>query len=208
MRKSALRARRRSGCKPTEGRDLAGVRWGVPQVTAKILKEKPALALPPLSELLNRPSDATLKRKLRREAEEAKQRAREAARVRKVDDQGRATALGRRKTASARVWLSAVQEGSFSTLLVNGRLWTEYFPNVEHRAKVCPPPSHPPRNRSLAPRGAQPLHACTVQSSHREHRLARVTRSSKRRARAPRRGKIRPTHTRLGYAHLHLRRED
>ena len=124
-----------------------GVWWGAAQVTDAILKKHPALAMPPLTELLNRPSDATLARKARREAEEAKQAEREAARVRMVDAQGRASALGRRKTASARVWLSEVEFGSFSTLRVNGRLWTEYFPNLEHRAKVRP--------RALPPYTAQ-----------------------------------------------------
>jgi ribosomal protein S9 len=60
----------------------------------------------------------------------------QATRVRTVDEHGRATALGRRKTASARVWLSACEAGQFSQLSVNGRLWTEYFPCHEHRQLV------------------------------------------------------------------------
>jgi hypothetical protein len=47
--------------------------WG--QSTNAILEKHPMLAMPPLSELLNRPSDATLARKLRREVAEAKQAA-------------------------------------------------------------------------------------------------------------------------------------
>jgi len=74
-------------------------------------------------------------RAFRREKERAKQEQIAAARVRVVDEQGRAYATGKRKEAIARVW---IQPGD-GTVLVNGRALDLYFPDLTWRAHVLFP---------------------------------------------------------------------
>lgn len=55
--------------------------------------------------------------------------------VRKVDDDGRAYAVGKRKSSVARVWL---REGT-GEVTVNGKHWVQYFPRADHREQVVRP---------------------------------------------------------------------
>eukprot|EP00171_Calliarthron_tuberculosum_P010951 IDg10951t1 len=55
--------------------------------------------------------------------------------LRKVDDDGRAYAVGKRKSSIARVWL---REGS-GEVTVNGKHWVHYFPRADHRDQIARP---------------------------------------------------------------------
>ncbi len=74
-------------------------------------------------------------RAARRETERAKQAQIAAARVRTVDEHGRAYATGKRKEAIARVWI-APGDGIVS---VNGRTLDGYFPDLTWRSHVLYP---------------------------------------------------------------------
>lgn len=56
-----------------------------------------------------------------------------------LDEQGRATAVGRRKTASARVIVTRAREGTVGTFMINGKSLVEYFSQIMHRAKILYP---------------------------------------------------------------------
>lgn len=97
------------------------------------------------------------RKKARRDKEQELQEQVVATRVRKVDDQGRAHGLGKRKTAVARVMIwanqqvaaSSVSEGLEApapviqvvrpTITVNGLPLGEYFRNIFHRSIVLEP---------------------------------------------------------------------
>lgn len=55
--------------------------------------------------------------------------------LRKVDDEGRAFAVGKRKASVARVWL---REGS-GEIIVNNRHWVDYFPRMDQRDQIARP---------------------------------------------------------------------
>jgi small subunit ribosomal protein S9 len=90
--------------------------------------------LPPLDEILSFDPDAEARTE-RREGELAKQHQAAAARVRTVDDQGRAYATGKRKCAVARVWL---QPGT-GAVRVNGRAFDVYFADPGWRSAALYP---------------------------------------------------------------------
>ncbi|MCB0345132.1 MAG: 30S ribosomal protein S9 [Bdellovibrionales bacterium] len=48
-------------------------------------------------------------------------------------------ATGRRKSSSARVYLSPAEEGSDTTFVVNKRVFEEYFPNKMTQKVICQP---------------------------------------------------------------------
>ncbi len=52
-----------------------------------------------------------------------------------LDEQGRAYGTGRRKSASARVWVK-LGDGNFT---VNGQALVDYFPRMEHRMQCLRP---------------------------------------------------------------------
>ena len=71
----------------------------------------------------------------RRQREEALQEETAKARVRIVDDQGRAHGVGKRKTSVARVWL---REGP-GHFMVNRRPYDDYFPSLPRRNDLLAP---------------------------------------------------------------------
>lgn len=91
--------------------------------------------LPPLKELeaLRRERG----KKTSSEAEKERLKLEEAAnvRVRRVDDKGRAYALGRRKCSVAKVWIQP-GDGQF---VVNGKDFDVYFPILDYRAALLRP---------------------------------------------------------------------
>lgn len=91
--------------------------------------------LPPLGDVLASPPGEADERALRRALEAAQQAEAAARRVRLVDGQGRAYATGRRKAASARVW---VRPGS-GRVWVNGGPLDALFASVARRGDVLSP---------------------------------------------------------------------
>lgn len=57
----------------------------------------------------------------------------------KLDQQGRAVAVGHRKTSSARVMVAEAREGTVGQILVNGKPLTETFVNEIYRRRIVYP---------------------------------------------------------------------
>ncbi|KAL8557232.1 hypothetical protein ACS0TY_004611 [Phlomoides rotata] len=91
--------------------------------------------LPPLSEIEETRYEKNTKKSGRAEIERLKQEEAAKARVRKVDEKGRAYGTGRRKCSIARVWL---QPGG-GNFLVNDKEFDVYFPMLDHRAALLRP---------------------------------------------------------------------
>ncbi len=89
---------------------------------------------PELEEILAWDPDAEDKAG-RREREKAMQEETARARVVKIDDQGRAHGVGKRKTSVARVW---IREGP-GHVMVNKRPYDAYFPSIPRRNDVLAP---------------------------------------------------------------------
>ncbi|XP_028798702.1 30S ribosomal protein S9, mitochondrial [Neltuma alba] len=91
--------------------------------------------LPPLREIEDMRYEKSTKKSTRAEIERQKQEEAAKARVRKVDEKGRAYGTGRRKCSVARVW---VQPGD-GKFIVNDKEFDVYFPMLEHRATLLRP---------------------------------------------------------------------
>ncbi|KAI3885488.1 hypothetical protein MKW92_050436 [Papaver armeniacum] len=92
--------------------------------------------LHPLSELKDMPKNEKSARKsTNAEIERRKQEEVAKARVRQVDDKGRAYGTGRRKCSIARVWVQP-GDGRFS---INDKSFDVYFPILDHRAAILRP---------------------------------------------------------------------
>ena len=91
--------------------------------------------LPPLSQIEDERYERTLKKSSRYELEIQKQEDAAKARVRKVDDKGRAYGTGKRKCSIARVWIQP-GEGKF---IINDKEFDVYFPVLDHRAALIRP---------------------------------------------------------------------
>lgn len=91
--------------------------------------------LPPLSEIEEKRYEKNTKKSGRAEIERLKQKEAAKARVRKVDEKGRAYGTGRRKCSIARVWL---QPGG-GNFVVNDKEFDVYFPMLDHRAALLRP---------------------------------------------------------------------
>lgn len=93
------------------------------------------LGLPPLRELEDRAIAKLNATSNRSEIEKRKQEEIANARVKQVDEKGRAYGTGKRKCSIARVW---VQPGS-GNFLVNDKEFDVYFPILDHRADLLQP---------------------------------------------------------------------
>ncbi|CAJ2672492.1 unnamed protein product [Trifolium pratense] len=91
--------------------------------------------LPPLSDIENIRYEKNTKKSTRAEIERLKQEEAAKARVKQVDDKGRAYGTGRRKCSIARVW---VQPGD-GKFMVNDKEFDVYFPMLDHRATLLRP---------------------------------------------------------------------
>ncbi|KAL9226974.1 hypothetical protein vseg_002726 [Gypsophila vaccaria] len=91
--------------------------------------------LPPLSEIEDERYSKTLRKSSRYEMELQKQEDAANARVRKVDEKGRAYGTGKRKCSIARVWIQP-GEGKFC---INDKEFDVYFPMLDHRAALLRP---------------------------------------------------------------------
>ncbi|XP_054819320.1 30S ribosomal protein S9, mitochondrial [Prosopis cineraria] len=91
--------------------------------------------LPPLRVIEDMRYEKSIKKSTRAEIERQKQEEAAKARVRKVDEKGRAYGTGRRKCSIARVW---VQPGD-GKFVVNDKEFDVYFPMLEHRATLLRP---------------------------------------------------------------------
>ncbi|KAI3458120.1 hypothetical protein Pfo_014783 [Paulownia fortunei] len=91
--------------------------------------------LPPLSEIEDRRYEKNTKKSSRAEIERQKQEEVAKARVRQVDEKGRAYGTGKRKCSIARVWIQP-GDGKF---LVNDKEFDVYFPMLDHRAALLRP---------------------------------------------------------------------
>jgi len=89
---------------------------------------------PSLEEILETDLDEE-ERSLRRDEEKKKQEDITKQRVRVVDDEGKANAVGKRKASVANVVL---WQGD-GTYTVNGRRFSEYFPNFSQREEIIKP---------------------------------------------------------------------
>lgn len=105
---------------------LAGKRFGSIQ------------GLPPLEELMALDEGAE-QRAARREEERRKQEEFAQRRVRRVDEFGRAYGTGRRKESTARVWVKEVGAGEGGKMVVNGKMFDEYFKLFQHRMLLLEP---------------------------------------------------------------------
>jgi len=88
------------------------------------------------------PVDDDAERAARRQREMTLQEQAAAERVRKVDQEGRAHGLGKRKTAVARVQLWEAGNrgtGGYPVQTINGRSLSEYFQNIHLREVVLQP---------------------------------------------------------------------
>ena len=91
--------------------------------------------LPPLSEIEEMRYEKNTRKSSRAEIERQKQEEVAKARVRQVDDKGRAYGTGRRKCSVARVFLQP-GDGKF---VVNDKEFDIYFPMLDHRAALLRP---------------------------------------------------------------------
>nr|XP_027114074.1 30S ribosomal protein S9, mitochondrial-like [Coffea arabica] len=91
--------------------------------------------LPPLREIEDMRYAKSTRKSARAEIERQKQEEAAKARVRQVDDKGRAYGTGRRKCSIARVW---VQPGD-GKFVVNDKEFDVYFPMLDHRAALLRP---------------------------------------------------------------------
>ncbi|KAL3630628.1 hypothetical protein CASFOL_023612 [Castilleja foliolosa] len=91
--------------------------------------------LPPLSKIEDMRYEKNTKKSSRAEIERQKQEDVAKARVRQVDDKGRAYGTGKRKCSIARVWIQP-GDGKF---LVNDKEFDVYFPMIDQRAALLRP---------------------------------------------------------------------
>ncbi|PQQ05865.1 uncharacterized protein Pyn_02687 [Prunus yedoensis var. nudiflora] len=91
--------------------------------------------LPPLREIEDIRYEKNTRKSSRAEIERQKQEEVAKARVRQVDDKGRAYGTGRRKCSVARVWIQP-GDGKF---LINDKQFDVYFPMLDHRAALLRP---------------------------------------------------------------------
>ncbi|TQD79824.1 hypothetical protein C1H46_034633 [Malus baccata] len=91
--------------------------------------------LPPLSEIEDIRYEKNTRKSSRAEIERQKQEEVAKARVRTVDDKGRAYGTGRRKCSVARVW---IQPGN-GLFTINDKQFDTYFPMLDHRAALLRP---------------------------------------------------------------------
>lgn len=91
--------------------------------------------LPPLREIEDIRYEKTTRKSSRAEIERQKQEEVAKARVRQVDDKGRAYGTGRRKCSVARVWIQP-GDGKFT---INDKQFDVYFPMLDHRAALLRP---------------------------------------------------------------------
>ncbi|TVU37427.1 hypothetical protein EJB05_10741 [Eragrostis curvula] len=91
--------------------------------------------LPPLSEIEDRAIQKMNATSSRAEVERQKQEEIAKARVRQVDEKGRAYGTGKRKCSIARVWIQP-GDGKF---VVNDKDFDAYFPILDHRADLLRP---------------------------------------------------------------------
>ncbi|KAI5395717.1 30S ribosomal protein S9, mitochondrial [Lathyrus oleraceus] len=91
--------------------------------------------LPPLRVIEDIRYEKNTRKSTRAEMERLKQEEAAKARVRQVDDKGRAYGTGRRKCSIARVW---VQPGN-GKFMVNDKEFDVYFPMIDHRATLLRP---------------------------------------------------------------------
>ncbi|KAK7341253.1 hypothetical protein VNO80_24179 [Phaseolus coccineus] len=91
--------------------------------------------LPPLSVIEDMRYERNTRKSSRAEMERLKQEEAAKARVKQVDDKGRAYGTGRRKCSVARVW---VQPGN-GKFIVNDKEFDVYFPMLDHRATLLRP---------------------------------------------------------------------
>lgn len=91
--------------------------------------------LPPLRVIEDIRYENNTRKSTRAEMERLKQEEAAKARVRQVDDKGRAYGTGRRKCSIARVW---VQPGN-GKFMVNDKEFDVYFPMIDHRATLLRP---------------------------------------------------------------------
>ncbi|XBI53028.1 hypothetical protein VPH35_035320 [Triticum aestivum] len=91
--------------------------------------------LPPLSEIQDRAIQKMNATSSRAEVERQMQEEIAKARVRQVDEKGRAYGTGKRKCSIARVWIQP-GDGKF---VVNDKQFDAYFPILDHRADLLRP---------------------------------------------------------------------
>ncbi|KAK6232319.1 hypothetical protein SCA6_002392 [Theobroma cacao] len=91
--------------------------------------------LPPLSVIEDMRYEKNTRKSMRAEIELLKMEEIAKARVRQVDDKGRAYGTGRRKCSVARVW---VQPGD-GKFIINDKQFDVYFPMLDHRAALLRP---------------------------------------------------------------------
>ncbi|KAG5532093.1 hypothetical protein RHGRI_026640 [Rhododendron griersonianum] len=91
--------------------------------------------LPPLTEIEDMRYEKTTRKSTRAEIERQKQEEVAKARVRQVDEKGKAYGTGRRKCSIARVWIQP-GDGRF---VVNEKEFDVYFPMLDHRAALLRP---------------------------------------------------------------------
>ncbi|URD78471.1 Ribosomal protein S9/S16 [Musa troglodytarum] len=91
--------------------------------------------LPPLTEIEDKAIARLNEASPRVEVERKKQEEAAKARVRLVDEKGRAYGTGRRKCSIARVWIKP-GDGKF---IVNEKQFDTYFPILDHRAELLRP---------------------------------------------------------------------
>lgn len=91
--------------------------------------------LPPLRVIEDMRYEKNTRKSTRAEMERLKQEEQAKARVRQVDNKGRAYGTGRRKCSIARVW---VQPGN-GKFMVNDKEFDVYFPMLDHRAALLRP---------------------------------------------------------------------
>lgn len=91
--------------------------------------------LPPLREIEDIRLEKNERKSTRAEIERKKQEEVAKARVRQVDEKGRAYGTGRRKCSIARVWIQP-GDGKFT---INDKHFDVYFPTLDHRADLLRP---------------------------------------------------------------------
>ncbi|KAK9923495.1 hypothetical protein M0R45_031912 [Rubus argutus] len=91
--------------------------------------------LPPLHEIEDMRYEKNTRKSSRADIERQKQEEVAKARVRLVDDKGRAYGTGRRKCSIARVWIQP-GDGNF---IINDKQFDVYFPMLDHRAAILRP---------------------------------------------------------------------